>query len=563
MPSFVLYESPVGYAIFQHKESDEIAGSLKAVQKSIQEFKAFSKLLSLFSFQPFDNSKTSLESLTAIAEGELPESLSNFLQAIEFPKKSQLEIIDPKLGAVIIEQLQLDCVTNPTVVELHRGIRLHFPKFIKALKADDIEKAQLGLGHAYSRSKIQFNSKKSDNMVIQSVALIDQLDKDINTLSMRLREWYSWHFPELSKIPNIDPKAFVQLVMLIKDKTSLTVSTVNDESNSQTLLTELTEITKDETISQQILDSARSSMGLEISDFDMLNIQEFAQRVLRLMEYRQQLYEYMQDRMRDIAPNLTSLIGEVVAARLISHAGSVINLSKYPSSTLQILGAEKALFRALKTKGNTPKYGLIYNAAFVGRASKSNKGKISRYLASKCSIASRIDAFSELTTSLYGERMKKQVEERLQHYESGTIDVNGKKNVEIMAEVGRQLLGGVEENKEESSAMEIEEPVVKSTKQKIGKSKSTIAVATVASNGVTEHPVVHAAKIAVEKKGKKRKLDEGDGNLPEAVEEGKSSSIEKAKGSVVKKQKTEKKHGDDEGGAVHQQLQPSKPKKQK
>lgn len=94
-----------------------------------------------------------------------------------------------------------------------------------------------------------------------------------------------------------------------------------------------------------------------------------------------------------VSPNLTSLVGENVGAKLISHAGSLISLSKYPASTIQILGAEKALFRALKTKGNTPKYGLLYHSSFIGRAAGKDKGKISRNLANKCAIAARLDNF--------------------------------------------------------------------------------------------------------------------------------------------------------------------------
>lgn len=120
-----------------------------------------------------------------------------------------------------------------------------------------------------------------------------------------------------------------------------------------------------------------------------------------------------------VAPNLGALIGEIVGARLISHAGSLTSLSKYPASTVQILGAEKALFRALKTKGNTPKYGLIYHSSFIGKAGQKNKGRISRFLANKCSIASRIDNFSEQPTTRFGEALKAQVEERLKFYDSG------------------------------------------------------------------------------------------------------------------------------------------------
>merc|ERR1712057_130471 len=121
-----------------------------------------------------------------------------------------------------------------------------------------------------------------------------------------------------------------------------------------------------------------------------------------LFKYRIHLQEYLSERMMTVAPNLATLVGEAVCARLISHAGSLTNLAKYPASTVQILGAEKALFRALKTKGNTPKYGLIFHSTFIGRAAAKNKGRISRYLANKCSIASRIDCFSETTTNVFG-----------------------------------------------------------------------------------------------------------------------------------------------------------------
>jgi len=143
--------------------------------------------------------------------------------------------------------------------------------------------------------------------------------------------------------------------------------------------------------------------------------------------------------MHGIAPNLSALIGEVVGARLISHAGSLTNLAKYPASTVQILGAEKALFRALKTKGNTPKYGLIFHSSFIGRAKQRNKGRISRYLANKCSIASRIDAFADGSSSVFGEKMKEQVEERLRFYEDGAAP---RKNLSVMAEAMAAAGGG-------------------------------------------------------------------------------------------------------------------------
>merc|ERR1712088_227952 len=164
---------------------------------------------------------------------------------------------------------------------------------------------------------------------------------------------------------------------------------------------------------------------------DLLNIDMFASRVVALADYRKGLSGYLQEKMALVAPNLATLIVDTVGARLISHAGSLTNLAKYPASTVQILGAEKALFRALKTKGNTPKYGLIFHSSFIGRAGSKNKGRISRFLANKCSIASRIDCFSEISTKLYGEKLKEQVEDRLKFYESGDLP---KKNVDAMQE---------------------------------------------------------------------------------------------------------------------------------
>lgn len=149
--------------------------------------------------------------------------------------------------------------------------------------------------------------------------------------------------------------------------------------------------------------------------------------------------------MKKLAPNVSALIGDTVAARLISHAGSLGNLAKYPASTIQILGAEKALFRALKTRSKTPKYGLLYHSSFIGKAHMKNKGKISRYLANKLAMCSRIDYFSEDVSDIclmyqrdadYGIELKNQVEERLKFLAEGKVP---RKNVDVMKDVYEKL----------------------------------------------------------------------------------------------------------------------------
>jgi len=168
-----------------------------------------------------------------------------------------------------------------------------------------------------------------------------------------------------------------------------------------------------EEVELEMKDAAEISMGTEVSEDDIANILQLCDQVVSLSEYRAQLWDYLRNRMQAIAPNLTTVVGELVGARLIAHAGSLMNLAKQPASTVQILGAEKALFRALKTKHDTPKYGLIYHASLVGQAEPKHKGKISRVLAAKCALSIRVDALGDTSEPTVGYEGRLKVEERL------------------------------------------------------------------------------------------------------------------------------------------------------
>merc|ERR1712217_117660 len=161
--------------------------------------------------------------------------------------------------------------------------------------------------------------------------------------------------------------------------------------------------------------------GQDIVEMDMQNIDHFAGEVVKLANMRKSLHNYLKAKMDLVAPNLCSLVGETIGARLISHAGSLTNLAKYPASTVQILGAEKALFLALKTKSNTPKYGLIYHASLVGQSAPSLKGKISRVLAAKLALCCRVDALGDQVEPTLGKEFKEYVEKRLAVLEEGTM----------------------------------------------------------------------------------------------------------------------------------------------
>uniref|UniRef100_A0A1J3JND5 Nucleolar protein 56 n=1 Tax=Noccaea caerulescens TaxID=107243 RepID=A0A1J3JND5_NOCCA len=149
-------------------------------------------------------------------------------------------------------------------------------------------------------------------MVIQAIFLLDTLDKDINSFAMRVREWYSWHFPELVKIVN-DNYLYSRISKIIEDKSKL----------SEEHVPMLTEVLGDEDKAREVVEAGKASMGQDLSPIDLINVQTFAQKVMDLADYRKKLYDYL------VAPNLAALIGDMVGARLISQAGSLTNLAKW------------------------------------------------------------------------------------------------------------------------------------------------------------------------------------------------------------------------------------------
>ncbi|KAL8097881.1 nucleolar protein 56-like [Apium graveolens] len=519
MSLYLLYEFASGYALFNCHGLDEIGQNTDAVRNSVTDLSRFGKVVKLVGFNPFDSALDALNQINAVSEGQMTDELQNFLEA-NLPKvkeskkpKFSLGVAEPKLGSHIFEVTKIPCQSNEFVLELLRGVRLHIDRFIENLKPGDLEKAQLGLGHSYSRAKVKFNVNRVDNMVIQAIFLLDTLDKDVNSFSMRVREWYSWHFPELVKIVN-DNYLYAKVAKYVDNKSTL----------SEDKLPGLIELVEDEDKAKEIVEAAKASMGQDLSTYDLLNVKLFAQRVMDLAEYRKKLYDYLVAKMSDIAPNLAALIGEVVGARLISHAGSLTNLAKCPSSTLQILGAEKALFRALKTRGNTPKYGLIFHSSFIGRASARNKGRMARYLANKCSIASRIDCFLDKNTTAFGDKLREQVEERLDFYDKG---VAPRKNIDVM----KVAIGNVDNEEEDVNGATTKSSAKKSKKKKSTEMDVDEVAEAVDINGTPTKPS--------SKKNKKNKSKEMDVDEIPAEPSAKKSKKKKSEEMDVDEAPTE------------------------
>lgn len=245
-----------------------------------------------------------------------------------------------------------------------------------------------------------------------------------------------------------------------------------------------------------------------------------------------------------IAPNLTTLVGDTVGARLIAHAGSLVNLAKHPASTVQILGAEKALFRALKTKKDTPKYGLIYHSALVGQASTKNKGKISRSLAAKASLATRVDAFGEDSTFDLGTEHRARLETRLRILEEGNMrKLTGSGKVKAKFEKYQA--------KSEIKLYPVEEdnqiPIVMSKKRKLDSSKPLIEEIKLEEVEIEEEAGTSTEPPKKKKKKNKNKSDDAEISQIEVKEE---ETVEE----VPKKKKKKNKGNAEESMAVDESI---------
>ncbi|EOA22990.1 hypothetical protein CARUB_v10003737mg, partial [Capsella rubella] len=241
----------------------------------------------------------------------------------------------------------------------------------------------LGLSKSLAGYKLDFSSdEKVETLVIKAIGQLDDLDKQLNNYARSVREWYTLHFPELARIVH-DQILYAKAVKLMGDRT-----------NAAKL--DFSEILSDED-EAKLKEAAVTSTGSTevMSELDFTHIDELCDHVLSLSEYKLQLHDFLKSRMNTIAPNLTALVGEMVGARLISRGGSLLKLSKLPGSKIQILGAEKALRRALRTNHNTPKYGVMYNAPLVAQATPKCKAKIARSLAAKAALAVRCDALGD------------------------------------------------------------------------------------------------------------------------------------------------------------------------
>ncbi len=315
------------------------------------------------------------------------------------PENTVVIVEDPDIGKVFAEKgFKVEIVPGAKpVVEFRDKV----PKLALELKFVESEDEYKDFVHKLNleltRRKLRRYAQKRDLLAIQAIRAVDDIDKTLNLFAARLREWYSIHFPELDDIVR-EHAEFAKIVAYIGSRDNMTVEA-------------LTKIGVPEGRAKRIADVAKKSIGADISEMDLKMIQRVANIWLDLHALRHELTEYIAQVMKEVAPNITALVGPLLGARLLSLAGSLEELAKLPASTIQVLGAEKALFRALRTGGKPPKHGVIFQFPEIRRAPRWQRGKIARALATKLAIAARVDYF---TGRYIGDELRKRLMERIE-----------------------------------------------------------------------------------------------------------------------------------------------------
>ena len=249
-----------------------------------------------------------------------------------------------------------------------------------------------------AKLRIKGASEKRDLIVAQGIQTLDDLDRTVNLFMGRLREWYGVYFPELDRLIE-KHETYARLVMNLGDRENYTTDGLDKEN-----------IPKER--AQLVAKAAESSMGADILEPDLEQIQILAKDVLEFYELRKSMEDYVDRTMEEMAPNIRAVAGALLGARLIAMAGSLQTLAMRPASTIQVLGAEKALFRSLKTGARPPKHGLIFQHTLLHDAKRWQRGKIARVIAGKLAIAARADAFGG--GHFIGDRLKADINKRLE-----------------------------------------------------------------------------------------------------------------------------------------------------
>ena len=313
--------------------------------------------------------------------------------------------------AFVLQQSGLNSHVMPQ--EEQNNIQNTKPAYIvqSNLAMNEIEATQALRNFAieFSSVRVKEASEKLDLHIIQSVNALDELDKIINVVGARMREWYGLHFPELDNLIQ-SLIAYAEIVTKAGLRENITRQIIENAGMHDRK-------------AEIIMDAAKRSKGGDMTTENLVIVKKIAQEIISQSELRRILSDHIEIAMDLVAPNVKSLLTASVGARIIAKAGSLSRLAVLPASTIQVLGAEKALFRALKTGTRPPKHGLIFQHPLIHSAPRWQRGKIARAIASKVAIAARIDVYrhSEKDSSIL-ERLERRIKEIQEKYKEPRLE---------------------------------------------------------------------------------------------------------------------------------------------
>lgn len=315
----------------------------------------------IISFKPFPREPEKIAEKLKLSEIEMIDEEKKI--QTELWKKGYKEFIFSvrKIG---VKHIEPENAAEQFVKENLRKIAID-KKFVKD---------QVGFNQLLTKVNIELTKVKikraigRDGLIIHFNGAIEELDKSINVFVERLREIYGMHFPEMDRVVS-DHEKFAK-----------TVETFGSREKIE---------------NPELKQFAQNSMGIDLKDDDIKTIQLFASKIVELYQFREEIEKHLEKLVKEIAPNFTELAGVAVSAKLIAKAGGIEKLARMPSSTVQLIGAERALFRFLHGKGKSPRFGILYNHHLIQNAPEKLKGRIARVLASKLSIAAKMDFYSK------------------------------------------------------------------------------------------------------------------------------------------------------------------------
>jgi nucleolar protein 56 len=339
------------------------------------------------------------DSVSRIRRGEIVGEVSEIVEGLLEKGYGELVFENSELAGSVSKEFSVETsFESPSRRGRHRRFnlcKLALEKdYVKSIK--EFHRLVHGVTTLFAVKAIRKASGRRDLLISQAILTIDDLDKTFNLFSNRLREWYGYHFPELSSSVDKNEK-YLRLIASLGRRNDFTVEKLAKEGATPEQ-------------AEAIAAAAESSMGAEMGEDDISEVQGFAKSLLVLYDSRNSLESYLDRAMKEVAPNIRGLVGPTLGARLISKVGGLKNLAKKSSSTIQLLGAEKALFRSLRTGTRPPKHGLIFQHKEVHKSPRWQRGKIARALAGKIAIAARLDAYGEKYTR---ESLRQEFEERV------------------------------------------------------------------------------------------------------------------------------------------------------